>query len=87
LLTIVFALWTRNPWVLPAALVVGYGPAWVGHFFIEGNRPATFTYPLWSLRSDLKMLSLAVRGKMSQEVTRLYGSSAPARDAPLRVTR
>jgi hypothetical protein len=87
LLTIAYAVWTRHLWVLPAALVVGYGPAWIGHFFIEQNRPATFKYPLWSLRSDFRMLALALRGRMAEEVTRLYGSPAPARDAPLRVAR
>jgi len=67
---------------LLATPVVGYGPAWIGHFFIEGNRPATFGHPLWSLRADFKMLSLALRGRMADEVTRIYGSPHPAPDAP-----
>ena len=74
-------------WFLPLALVLGYGPAWIGHFFIENNRPASFKYPLWSLRADYKMLWYAARGKMAAEVTRLYGSPAPRREAPLLVQR
>ncbi len=63
---------TLNPGWLLVAPVVGYGPAWFGHFVIERNRPATFTYPVWSLRGDLKMLSLALAGKMADEVERLH---------------
>lgn len=40
---------------LPSVLVVGYGFAWVGHFFFEKNRPATFTYPLYSFMGDWLM--------------------------------
>ena len=35
-------------------IVGAYACAWIGHFVFEGNRPATFRYPLWSLRADLK---------------------------------
>ena len=48
-------LLTVNPWWLLAMPLVGYGFAWVGHFFFEKNRPATFKYPLWSLMGDWRM--------------------------------
>jgi hypothetical protein len=49
------ALSSLNFWWLLAALACGYAFAWVGHFFFEKNRPATFTYPLWSFMGDWVM--------------------------------
>jgi hypothetical protein len=46
------ALVTRRPRVLLAAPLVGYGFAWIGHFFFEHNRPATFRQPWYSLAAD-----------------------------------
>jgi hypothetical protein len=43
---------TRRPAVLIAAPLIGYGFAWIGHFFFEGNRPATFRQPWYSLAGD-----------------------------------
>lgn len=71
--TVATAAVTLNPGWLLLAPVVGYGPAWVGHFFFEHNKPATFQHPLWSLRGDFKMYGLALRGKMRDEVERLCG--------------
>ena len=55
---------TGRWWLFPMAFVPGYGLAWVGHFFVEKNRPATFTYPLWSFMGDWKMLALMLTGRM-----------------------
>jgi hypothetical protein len=57
---------------LPLALVPGYAAAWVGHFFVEHNRPATFKHPLWSLVGDYKMVALMLAGRMDEEVERAH---------------
>jgi len=45
--------------------VVGYGFAWVGHFYFEKNRPATFIYPFYSLLGDWVMFWDILRGRVS----------------------
>jgi hypothetical protein len=42
----------------------GYGFAWVGHFFVEHNRPATLCHPIWSLMADHHMGWLALTGRL-----------------------
>jgi hypothetical protein len=69
-------LLTKRRWLLAVAPVVGYGPAWIGHFFVEGNKPASFKHPLWSLRADLVMWSKMVRFQMSDEVERVLREEA-----------
>jgi hypothetical protein len=58
------------PWFIGAALA-GYGPAWIGHFVFEGNRPATFQHPLWSLLADLRMSWLWVTGELDVELNKI----------------
>ncbi|PKN57566.1 MAG: DUF962 domain-containing protein [Deltaproteobacteria bacterium HGW-Deltaproteobacteria-14] len=59
-----------NPLLWPALPVAGYGFAWAGHYVFEKNRPATFTYPLWSLRADFRMWRKIVTGEMPEELER-----------------
>jgi hypothetical protein len=48
-------------WAIP---ILGYGFAWVGHFFFEKNRPATFKYPFYSLIGDWVMYKDMLTGKI-----------------------
>jgi hypothetical protein len=60
----------ESRWWLLAMPLAGYGFAWVGHFFFEKNKPATFTYPFWSLRGDFRLYRLSLLGRMRPELRR-----------------
>jgi len=58
-------------WLGFFAPIFGYGLAWYSHFFIEGNVPASFGHPVWSLLCDFKMFGLMLTGQMDREIKRL----------------
>lgn len=58
------ALSTLNFWWLLGGIVQVYALAWVGHFVFEHNRPATFTYPFYSILGDWVMWKDILTGKI-----------------------
>ncbi|MCF6182339.1 DUF962 domain-containing protein [Lutibacter sp.] len=73
--TVVLALTLTSILYLNLALLLlvpisGYGFAWVGHFFFEKNMPATFKYPLWSLKSDFKMYFDILSNRLSLDASK-----------------
>jgi hypothetical protein len=49
----------QGDWLLiPVCVLGGYAILWTSHFVIEHNLPATWTYPLWSLKSEFRMVGL-----------------------------
>lgn len=66
---------------LPIALICGYLFAWVGHYFVEKNRPATFTHPIWSLISDFRMFFLWLGRGLDNELARAGVAETEKTDA------
>jgi len=65
LVCLVVLIVTRNPGWLLAALLCGYGFAWVGHFAFEKNQPASFRQPLYSFMGDWRMYCQILSGKIA----------------------
>jgi len=64
ILTLLFAVASQRYamlWLMP---LLGYGFAWIGHFFFEKNRPATFRFPLYSLLADFAMFKDILVGRI-----------------------
>jgi len=73
LVSLALGVVTLNPCLILACPLWGYGFAWIGHFFVEHNKPATFTYPLWSLRGDFKMYFLMWTMSLEPELKKAVG--------------
>jgi hypothetical protein len=63
ILFLIALAYTQNPLFILGALLSGYGAAWISHFFVEKNKPATFKYPLYSLLGDYRMFFEVLMGR------------------------
>ncbi len=50
-----------------AARIGSYAEFWP-FYLAEHSKPATFTYPVWSLLSDLLMSAMALTGRLGPEL-------------------
>lgn len=71
LLGLATSLKTRSPKPIMKGIAAGYACAWVGHFFFEKNKPASFKFPLQSFASDFRMYSDVLRGNLSLKDAKL----------------
>ena len=67
---LLFSALFAGPALALVGIATGYALAWIAHFQVEGNRPATFSHPLWSLLGDLKMTVLFLSGRLDGELRR-----------------
>lgn len=77
----VAALAARDWRLLAAVPLAGYGFAWFSHAVVERNRPATFTYPFWSLAADFRMAWLWAAGRLDSELAEAGVEPGRRRDA------
>lgn len=84
LVCLALLFYNGNLLFFPLGLVIGYGFAWVGHFFVEKNRPASFKYPLKSFISDWRLLYVTLTFQAAAEVEayRAQGLIPAAKAAP-----
>lgn len=68
LIIVVYSIATAKYQLLWLAPIAGYGFAWIGHYFYEKNKPATFTYPGMSLASDFIMFWHIISGQLPKKL-------------------
>jgi hypothetical protein len=64
IIVVLFVIFTQTWIALILVPILGYGFAWIGHYFVEKNKPVTFTYPLYSLMGDWVMFKDILTGKI-----------------------
>ena len=62
---VIYAVVMQAWWLIAVAFVQGYAFAWIGHFFFEHNKPATFKYPWLSYKGDWRMWWDTLTGKIA----------------------
>jgi hypothetical protein len=72
---LVFFLISLEYSMLLCALISGYTFAWIGHFFIEKNKPATFRYPFKSFLSDWIMYFYIWFGLIEREYEKIRSNT------------
>lgn len=75
LLVLCFSILSQQYHLLWSLPLIGYGFAWVGHFFFEHNKPATFKWPFWSLASDWVMFFQFITGSLPKEYFKPQGDA------------
>jgi len=70
---LLLALLRLDLWIVLWAVISSYALAWIGHFFVERNIPATFRYPLQAALCDMYMYYKMWRGEMDAEVGKYVG--------------
>ncbi|MEG5265527.1 DUF962 domain-containing protein [Pseudomonas sp. JDS28PS106] len=65
IILLAFGIGSGRWWLLWLVPLAGYGFAWVGHYFFEKNRPATFKHPFYSLLGDFVMYRDMLLGKIA----------------------
>jgi len=81
---LIAAFATLDPLWLLAGLLFAYAMAWIGHFRIERNRPATFGNPAWSLIGDIRMYLLWLSGRLGPALAAASVERPAAEDSSLR---
>jgi hypothetical protein len=71
----------RHPWLALLWIPLGYAFSWAGHLMVEGNRPATWGYPGWSLLSDFRMIGLMISGRLDHWLSDAEAADARAQAA------
>ena len=65
-------------WWTMVGIAVGYLLAFVGHWVVEGNRPLTFSRPVFAAVCNWIMFALEISGRLDRHLARL--ESDPDRD-------
>jgi hypothetical protein len=70
-----------HPWLALLWIPVGYAFSWAGHLLVEGNRPATWGHPGWSLLCDFRMLGLMITGRLNAWMANAHAAESRAHTA------